>query len=86
MPEPKELTAIATVLRHHLPAARVDAFAPEARLNEDLALDSIMLLELLVHLELEHRLCIPEEALLASELATIADLQQLLQTMDTETT
>lgn len=85
MPEPTEMTAIATVLRHHLPAARVDAFAPDARLNEDLALDSIMLLELLVHLELEHRLCIPEEALLAGELATVADLQQLLQPMDTET-
>jgi acyl carrier protein len=85
MPEPTELTAIATVLRHHLPAARMNAFAPDARLNEDLALDSIMLLELLVHLELEHRLCVPEEALLATELATVADLQQLLQPMDMET-
>ncbi|MDV3502360.1 phosphopantetheine-binding protein [Marinobacter sp. M-5] len=85
MPEPTELTAIATALRHHLPAARMNAFAPDARLNEDLALDSIMLLELLVHLELEHRLCVPEEALLATELATVADLQQLLQPMDMET-
>ncbi|MBS8240352.1 hypothetical protein DYI22_07520 [Marinobacter lipolyticus] len=84
MPATNELAAIAAVMRQHLPAARVAAFAPNARLNEDLALDSIMLLELLVHLELEHNLCVPEEALLASELSTVSDLQQLLQPMDTE--
>ncbi|MBH8580205.1 phosphopantetheine-binding protein [Bisbaumannia pacifica] len=66
--------AIADTLARHLPQADLSRFAPEARLNEDLALDSIMLLQLLVHLELEHGLAIPEEAVIGEELRRVDDL------------
>lgn len=71
--------AILDIIERHLPNARTDRFAPEARLNADLALDSIMLLQLLVHLELEHGLHLPEETLMTAELDTVADLDALLQ-------
>lgn len=78
------LDAIARVMRQHLPAARLEHFATDARLNEDLAIDSIMLLQLIVHLELEHGLCVPEEALLEQGLATVADLLALLRPVSAE--
>ncbi|WP_296934644.1 phosphopantetheine-binding protein [uncultured Marinobacter sp.] len=70
--------AIKIVIEQHLPNARLAAFNGSARLNADLALDSIMLLQLIVHLELEHGLYLPEEALLANPPETVADLENLL--------
>ena len=71
-----------TAIRGHLPAARHGAFAGNARLNADLAIDSIMLLQLIVHLELEHDLRLPEEALLNRQMETVEDLEALLVTTD----
>lgn len=74
--------AIEAVLRQHLPNARLSAFAGSARLNADLAIDSIMLLQLIVHLELEHGLNLPEETLLTHQLETVDDLAGLLVAID----
>lgn len=70
--------AIKTVMEQQLPSARLSAFNASARLNADLALDSIMLLQLIVHLELDHGLFMPEEALLNNPPETVADLEALL--------
>ncbi|MEP3562715.1 MAG: phosphopantetheine-binding protein [Marinobacter sp.] len=75
-------TAIQSVLQQHLPNARLSAFAGSARLNADLAIDSIMLLQLIVHLELEHGFNLPEETLLTQELETVDDLARLLVAND----
>ena len=53
---------------HHSPS--YDA----TRLNEELCLDSVRVLELLVHLELELGLCIPEEAPAREQFATVGGL------------
>ncbi|MGO1748951.1 MAG: phosphopantetheine-binding protein [Marinobacter sp.] len=74
--------AIKAVLQQHLPNARLSAFAGSARLNADLAIDSIMLLQLIVHLELEHALNLPEETLLTHQLETVDDLAGLLVAND----
>ncbi|TIW30492.1 MAG: phosphopantetheine-binding protein, partial [Mesorhizobium sp.] len=39
------LDAIGTILRDKLDNQHMDAFAPQARLNEDLYLDSVLVLE-----------------------------------------
>lgn len=70
--------AIRTAIEQHLPNARLSAFSGSARLNADLALDSIMLLQLLVHLELDHGLTLPDEALLVRPPETVTDLEALL--------
>ena len=74
--------AIKSAIEKHLPGARLSAFNDSARLNADLALDSIMLLQLIVHLELDHGLSLPEEALLASPPETVTDLESLLVRCD----
>ena len=51
------------VLAEKMAAPYVSAFSPYARLNEDLYLDSVMVLQLLLHLELDHGFVIPDEAL-----------------------
>lgn len=76
------LDAINLVIRQHLHNARLSAFEGSARLNADLAIDSIMLLQLIVHLELEHNLNLPEEALLTHALETVNDLAALLVASD----
>lgn len=48
------------------------------RLNEDLGLDSVMLLELLVRLELELEIAIPEEAPAKEHFVTVGGLADFL--------
>lgn len=69
---------IRTALHRHLPAARLENFSTYARLNADLGLDSIMLMELLVTLELESGLMISEDAFIGENLETVRDLARLL--------
>lgn len=69
---------IRMALQRHLPAARLDNFSSNARLNADLGLDSIMLMELLVTLELENGLKISEDAFIGENLETVSDLARLL--------
>ncbi|WP_425375087.1 DUF6005 family protein [Methylobacterium nonmethylotrophicum] len=60
---------------HH---PHLDRFGPWARLNEDLYLDSVQVLQLVLSLEMSLGLSIPEEAVAARDLATVADLAGLL--------
>lgn len=72
------ITAIHSVLRDTLMHPHLSAFAPEARLNEDLYLDSIQLLQLLMHLELDLDFEIPENAFSRDDFDTVAGLATFL--------
>ncbi|WP_029010144.1 DUF6005 family protein [Azospirillum halopraeferens] len=72
------IDAIRSVLRDHLKTPHLDAFAPAARLNEDLYLDSILMMELFLELELSHGLSVPDDVMAAQSPATVADLADLL--------
>lgn len=63
-------------LTMHHPHA--DAFHSDCRLREDLALDSASILQLLVHLELDYGLSLPEEAVMSQDLDTVRNLTKLL--------
>ncbi|UEM18546.1 DUF6005 family protein [Skermanella mucosa] len=69
--------AIRTVLRDHLRNRHLHLFGPEARLNEDLYLDSILMLEVFLQLELSFGLSVPDHVMTSRELATVADLAGL---------
>ena len=71
------LEAFRTVLSEHMAHPHMQGFAPEARLNEDLYLDSVLILQIFLNLELEYGLAMPEEAIARQELATVADLVAL---------
>lgn len=72
------VTAIGTVLREEMRHPHLDGFGPEARLNEDLYLDSVQLLQLILSLELTHGVSVPEEAINRQDVSTVADLARLL--------
>ena len=68
------LDAIGTILRDKLDSQHMDAFAPQARLNEDLYLDSVLILEIMLALELDHGVALPEEVISRQDLDTVDDM------------
>lgn len=77
MTETEILAAIETVLIEKMAHGHMDGFGPDARLNEDLYLDSVLILEIFLNLELEYGLSVPEEAIAKQEIETVADLVAL---------
>jgi len=66
------------VLHGKMASEHLSAFHSDSRLREDLALDSSSALQLLVHLEVEHGLQLPEEALMNKDLDTVRSVAKLL--------
>jgi acyl carrier protein len=77
------LTAIHTVLSEQMMHAHLDGFSLEARLNEDLYLDSVLILQIFLTLELEYGLSVPEEAIAKQDIETVADLVALYEPKNT---
>jgi acyl carrier protein len=73
------LTAIHTVLTEQMMHAHMDGFGLEARLNEDLYLDSVLILQIFLNLELEYDLSVPEEAIGRQDIEIVADLVALYE-------
>jgi acyl carrier protein len=72
------IAAIRLVLSERMALPHMAHFSEDARLNEQLCLDSVLVLQLLVHLELEHGLVLPEEAVLQKQLGTVGALADFL--------
>ncbi|CAO3452989.1 DUF6005 family protein [Azospirillum largimobile] len=77
MTERDIVEAIRTVLRDHLQNRHLDRFGPDARLNEDLYLDSVLMMELFLQLELSFGLEAPDELITSRDLTTVADVASL---------
>ncbi|MDF3064503.1 MAG: phosphopantetheine-binding protein [Polyangiaceae bacterium] len=74
-----ELVAIIRlVLSEKMALPNLQSFSEDALLNEQLCLDSVLMLELLVHLELDHGLALPEEAALQKQAGTVGSLAEFL--------
>lgn len=71
-------TSIYCVLREKMRHPETQRFHSDARLREDLALDSSSVLELLVLLEVEFGLRLPEEAIMSNDFETVRSVSQLL--------
>ncbi|MBN8939093.1 MAG: phosphopantetheine-binding protein [Rhizobiales bacterium] len=72
------IEAIGSVLREEMRHPHLDRFGPQARLNEDLYIDSVQLLQLILALELNLGLPVSEEAFSRQDLVTVADLAAIL--------
>lgn len=79
MTSEETLEAIHTVLGQQMMHPHLDGFGPDARLNEDLYLDSVLILQIFLNLELEYGLSVPEEAIARQDVQTVADLVALYQ-------
>lgn len=75
---PGAVAAIRAALSGPAPIPRLDRFAPGARLNEDLGLDSVQVLNLLLRLETDLGWPVPDTAFGKGELATVADLARMI--------
>lgn len=70
--------SIYRVLTSKLAHAHASAFHTDARLREDLALDSTATLQLLVFLEIELGLALPEEAVMNKDFDTVRSVAKIL--------
>jgi petrobactin synthase len=73
------MATVHTVLKDRMGHPHLAGFALDARLNEDLCLDSVLMLQLFLDLELEYGLSVPEEVIRRQDLATVADLVALFE-------
>lgn len=71
-------TSLFETLRTKMAHPHAQRFHSEARLREDLALDSASVLEMLVLLEVEFGIRLPEEAVMGEELKTVRSVVQVL--------
>ncbi|PKF61840.1 phosphopantetheine-binding protein [Psychromonas sp. psych-6C06] len=72
------IDAIQHVLTAELNLSTVSAFSPEARLNEDLYLDSVLLMQLLINLEVNLCIEVPDTAFSEADFATVNSLADFL--------
>ncbi|WP_078380470.1 petrobactin biosynthesis protein AsbD [Sutcliffiella halmapala] len=73
------ITSIFEVMKNKLTLPMLSSFTEEARLNEDLYMDSIMLLQLILHLELDLGFTIPDEMLVPKDFHTVSSLADFLE-------
>ncbi|MGF1699173.1 DUF6005 family protein [Photobacterium makurazakiensis] len=70
--------AIKQVLEESMKSPCLDAFHEHARLNEDLYLDSVLVLQLMLHLELDLGVKVPDENLSKKDYETVASLASFI--------
>ncbi len=72
------ITAIYQTLKEQLNIPQIEAFSENARLNEDLYLDSVLLLQLLLNLEIELGIDVPDSALNNDDFETVSSLADFM--------
>lgn len=78
MDKNKIIAAIRQVLQDELQCQHLQHFSDSARLNEDLYLDSVLVMQLLLHLELSLGIPVPDSALSKEDFATVDSLARFL--------
>ncbi|WP_297991134.1 petrobactin biosynthesis protein AsbD [Anoxybacillus sp.] len=76
--------AIYCILKDRMNIATLSSFGEAARLNEDLCLDSVMVLQLILHLELDLGIEIPDDILKPNDFHTVASLASFLERLQNE--
>lgn len=73
------INCIYDTLKDKLELQTISSFHEEARLNEDLYMDSIIILELILYLELDLGFKIPDEILIPKDFRTVGSLASFLE-------
>lgn len=72
------LDAIRATLTGPLRNAHIDKFSPDALLNDDLHLDSVLLINLMLHMETDHGIDVPEREFSKDDFKTVRQLIDLI--------
>ena len=78
------INSVYSILEEHLELPTLSSFHEGARLNEDLYMDSVMILELILHLELSLGFKIPDETLVPKDFQTVGSLVSFLERQQKE--
>lgn len=73
------IKSIYEIMENSLELQTLSSFHEDARLNEDLYMDSVMILELILHLELDLGISIPDEILVPKDFKTVGTLADFLE-------
>jgi len=73
------IKSINDIMENSLELQTVSSFNEDARLNEDLYMDSIMVLQLILHIELDLGIAIPDEVLVPKDFKTVGTLANFLE-------
>ncbi|PCD84979.1 petrobactin biosynthesis protein AsbD [Lysinibacillus fusiformis] len=73
------IKSIYDIMENSLELQTLSSFNEDARLNEDLYMDSIMVLQLILHIELELGIAIPDEVLVPKDFKTVGTLANFLE-------
>ncbi|MCT6924206.1 MULTISPECIES: petrobactin biosynthesis protein AsbD [Bacillales] len=73
------IEGIYTIMKNSLELPTLSSFHEDARLNEDLYMDSIMVLQLILHIELDLGISIPDEILVPKDFKTVGTLVSFLE-------
>lgn len=68
------IQSIYDIMENSLELPTLSSFNEDARLNEDLYMDSIMVLQLILHIELDLGIAIPDEVLVPKDFKTVGTL------------
>lgn len=73
------IKGIFDIMENSLELQTLSSFNEDARLNEDLYMDSIMVLQLILHVELDLGISIPDEILIPKDFKTVGTLASFLE-------
>ncbi|MFJ7183153.1 petrobactin biosynthesis protein AsbD [Lysinibacillus xylanilyticus] len=73
------IKSIYDIMENSLELQTLSSFNEDARLNEDLYMDSIMVLQLILHIELDLGISIPDEVLVPKDFKTVGTLASYLE-------
>ncbi|MCK1989866.1 petrobactin biosynthesis protein AsbD [Lysinibacillus fusiformis] len=73
------IKSIYDIMENSLELQTLSSFNEDARLNEDLYMDSIMVLQLILHIELDLGIAIPDEVLVPKDFKTVGTLVNFLE-------
>ncbi len=73
------IKGIYSIMENSLQLQTLSSFNEDARLNEDLYMDSIMVLQLILHIEMDLGISIPDEVLVPKDFKTVGTLASFLE-------
>ncbi|AJK87786.1 petrobactin biosynthesis protein AsbD [Lysinibacillus fusiformis] len=73
------IKSIYDIMENSLELQTLSSFNEDARLNEDLYMDSIMVLQLILHIEMDLGIAIPDEVLVPKDFKTVGTLVNFLE-------
>lgn len=73
--------SVFTILKEKLELNNITHIEEDMRLNQDLYIDSVMMLQLIVHIEMDLQLCVPDDEVDPKAFATVGSLLDFMESL-----